>query len=154
MRTSDRRKVRQKAHQLFRKAVSIQHDLLTVHRVPHNQLVPGTVVWAHIPYQEIDTEKLRPALVVGFDGSRVTLRPITSAESRRRLDGYIELEHPAAAGLDRPCAVSLRRTVELDPIELVSRAGELSLFDFLAVEIGTVLLPVLNPRFRGPEPGT
>ena len=39
-------------------------SLSRVQRIPRAQLIPGTVVWAHVPYDDGTGEKLRPAVVV------------------------------------------------------------------------------------------
>ena len=49
--------------------------MTTVKQVALTRLVPGAVVWAHIPFEECDQEKTRPAVVVDKSGRDVILRP-------------------------------------------------------------------------------
>ena len=103
-------------------------DLRRVRPVPRTGLVPGTVVWARIPYSERPADsKARPAIVLAVRGRDVDLLPITSSskESVRRSDLYVALEAWAAAGLNRPCLVC-RKPVTVDIIDVTTLAGELA----------------------------
>ena len=82
--------------------------LATVQPVPRNQLRPGTVVWAHIPFAESDEEKTRPAIVRSISGRSVTVHPVTTSATRRRYPGrYVELTGLTGTGLhDRPASAS------------------------------------------------
>lgn len=98
--------------------------LVRIEPVPRRSLVPGAVVWAHIPFTAESQWKTRPAVVVAVEGREVTLLPITgSPAGRRRLDA-VELRHWESAGLTRPCAV-LQRRVTLDRMDIVDLAGHL-----------------------------
>lgn len=100
-------------------------QLSTVRPVARGQLRPGTVVWAHIPYAEIDAEKTRPAVIQSVKGRDVTLFPASSASSRHRFPAaYVELRDLHIAGLPRPTGVR-RRQVTVDLIEIVDIAGTL-----------------------------
>lgn len=94
--------------------------------VPLTRLLPGTVVWAHIPFADGTGEKSRPAVVIGTDSRDITLLPGTT--SIRRLDlrgGYLEITDLDTAGLTRPTGVS-RRPVIVDKIEIIMICGELA----------------------------
>lgn len=101
-------------------------NLASVRRIPKTQLVPGAVVWAHVPYEEDDGEKTRPAVVKGLRGRDLTLLPGTTSQSRNRFPGlYVEVEDLASAGLSR--ATAIRTTpVTVDIIDVINIAGELS----------------------------
>jgi hypothetical protein len=101
-------------------------NLSAVRPVAKTQLRPGVVVWAHIPFVEVDTEKTRPAIVKATVGRQVTLLPATSAASRHRFPSqYVELRELRPAGLSRPTGVQ-RREVTIDLIEIVDIVGTLS----------------------------
>jgi hypothetical protein len=106
-------------------AVDQTPQLSTVRRIPRGQLRPGTVVWAHIPFAEVDAEKTRPAVVESVTGRDVTLLPASSASSRHRFPAeYVELRDVHTAGLRRPTGIR-RRRVTVDLIEIVVIAGAL-----------------------------
>ena len=94
--------------------------------VPRTALVPGAVVWAHVPYDDGDGTawKTRPAVVVDAAGRDVTLFPLTSSLLGRRRPGVVEVTHWAEAGLSRPCVV-VRRAVILDRIDILNLVGHL-----------------------------
>jgi hypothetical protein len=120
--------------------------LTTVHPVARRLLLPGTVVFAHVPYAETDDEKGRPAVVKVTVGREVTILPGSSALSRRRFPAlYVELRDLDTAGLWRPTGVRLRE-VTVDRIEIVHILGRLSDFDM------TRLLPSPGDLF-GPGGG-
>jgi hypothetical protein len=100
--------------------------MATVRRVPRTQLVRGAVVWAHVPYEEDNGEKSRPAVVVELRGRDLTLLPATTSRSRHLFTGrYIEVHDLAAAGLSR--ATAIRTTpVTVDIIEVINIIGALS----------------------------
>ena len=100
--------------------------LLRMQPVPRKALVPGAVVWAHVPYDDGDGAawKTRPAVVVDASGREVTLFPLTSSLLGRRRPGVIEVRHWAEAGLTRPCSV-VRRAVTLDRIDILNLVGHL-----------------------------
>jgi hypothetical protein len=96
-------------------------------------LVPGAVVWAHVPFAEIDEFKTRPAVVVEIVGREVTILPATSSSSRSGYPTeYVELRDLNAAGLNRPTGVRLRETT-VDIIEIVDVVGRLSDIDRKAI---------------------
>ena len=105
--------------------------LVRVDPVPRRALVPGAVVWAHIPFNGSAAPrsgssewKTRPAVVIAANGREVTLLPITGSLAGRARFDAVELRHWDVAGLTRPCAV-LRRPVTLDRIDIVDLAGHL-----------------------------
>ncbi len=109
--------------------VEMGRPLTTVARVPKSSLSPGNVVWAHVPYDEGDREKTRPAVVASVEGRTISLLPITSASRRTAFaKRYAEIFDFAHAGLTRPCAVALK-IKEVDLIDIVAVAGRLSDID-------------------------
>ena len=101
-------------------------NLAVVKPVPANRLKLGSVVWAHVPFEDCDGHKTRPAVVVTTDRRSAVLLP--GSTSRRRLDlpqRYQELTDLASAGLARPTGIRLQPTV-VDRVDLVDLCGELS----------------------------
>jgi len=93
--------------------------------VPLSQLVPGKVVWVHVPFDDVDQSKTRPAIVVAERGREVELLPVTSSASRHcHPHEYVEVERPEAIGLDSKCAIG-RRPVVVERNELLQIVGEL-----------------------------
>jgi hypothetical protein len=116
-------------------------NLATVKRVPRNQLVSGTVVWAHVPYEDGTGEKLRPAVVVERCGRDVTILPATTSASRWRYpNNSVEVRDLAAAGLTKPTGIKMR-SVTVDIIEVLSIVGRLGEADRNSV-------PQLSPQGR------
>jgi len=101
-------------------------NLTAVRPVARNQLRPGTVIWAHIPYAEIDEEKTRPAIVQSVCGHSVTVHPATTSVARRRYPNrYVELIDLTGTGLRRATGVQVR-PLTIDTMEIVNIAGHLS----------------------------
>ncbi|HVM09184.1 MAG TPA: type II toxin-antitoxin system PemK/MazF family toxin [Acidimicrobiales bacterium] len=108
--------------------------LASVKPAPRNRLTFGAVIWAHIPFAEVDAEKTRPAVVVELDGSSVTVLPATSAASRLRFPNrHVEIDDLASAGLRRPTGIRLR-TVRIDLIEIIDVVGTLAAVDAARLE--------------------
>lgn len=108
-------------------------NLTVVRPVPANQLKLGAVVWAHVPYQDCDNYKTRPAVVIAADRRSVVLLPGSTSQRRLRLPGrYQELTDLASAGLSRPTGIRLQAAV-VDRLELVYLCGELSGHDLAAL---------------------
>lgn len=108
-------------------------DLATVRPVAKGRLLPGVVVWAHVPFAEVETEKTRPAVIKSVSGRNVTILPASSATSRHRFPArYAELRDPRDAGLSRPTGIR-RREVTVDLIEIISIIGILSDADMASV---------------------
>ena len=99
-----------------------------VRPVPLNQLHPGTVVWAHVPFADGSGEKSRPAVVRSTKGRNIELLPATT--SPRRLDhpAYRPIEDLEAAGLTRKSSVR-PEPVWVDRIELINITGHLGAGD-------------------------
>jgi hypothetical protein len=102
--------------------------------VPRNRLHPGTVVWVHIPFEDGEGYKIRPAVVLRCCGRDVVLLPCTTSVRRYQRPGYMEIKHWRAAGLSRPTGVR-RASLTVDYLEIVNIAGE------LADEDAAALLP-------------
>lgn len=105
--------------------------------VARARLAPGVVVWARVPFDDRDEDKIRPAVVIHVKGRRVTVRPLTSAESRVscRLE---EVEDLTSAGLQR--ASGFRRwSVVVDIADIVDVAGELGARDRTVAVDGAVV---------------
>jgi hypothetical protein len=100
--------------------------------VPRSSIVPGMVVWAHVPFEHTDSYKTRPAVVVGRQGRDVVLLPCTTSPRRHQRRGYIEIRHWQAAGLTRPTGVR-RACLTLDYLEIVGVVGSLAYEDAAAV---------------------
>ena len=144
MRTTDRRRIDHDLDRELRRSLAIERTLTSVRPVARRNLEPGVVVWAHVPFEDIDCWKLRPAVVISAHQRVVRLHPITGAISRLAHDGYLEIGDLAEAGLERACAINLRREVELDHIDIVSIAGRLSHTDRARLDIARVLVPLLT----------
>ena len=107
-------------------------NLTAVRPVPKARLQAGVVVWAHIPFADMDEDKTRPAVVKSLSDRSVVLLPVSSALSRYRFPArYTELTDPDVAGLHRPTGVQ-RRDVTVDLIELLQIVGALSQRDMSA----------------------
>jgi hypothetical protein len=103
-------------------------------------LVPGAVVWAHVPFEDGEGEKTRPAVVAQLSGRDVTLYPGTTSGSRiRHGHRYVEVRDLGAAGLNRPTGIK-RSFVVVDVIEVIDVVGDLSRAD-LADLMGETRLP-------------
>jgi hypothetical protein len=143
---TDRRRQRRREHDWLCRTRKKDHALLGAPKVPLKRLTPGTVVWAHVPYEHGDGEKLRPAVVVERQGRQVRIRRLSSSASRFRYDFYVDLEDLPSAGLDRPCGIDLRSTMVVDLIELVDISGALSDADFLRLQVSACLYDFLETR--------
>ncbi|MEZ5144863.1 MAG: hypothetical protein R2726_20460 [Acidimicrobiales bacterium] len=143
MRWTDRRLCRKREHQWLRDMRARDHALLDVWRVPR-RLEAGRVVWAHVPFVERSGEKLRPVVVADASGELLAVRRITSSVTRLRYDFYVEIEDLDAVGLDRPCGIEVRRTIDIARLDVVSSAGRLSPADDLRVEVGACLWSLAN----------
>lgn len=108
-------------------------DLSVVRPIAKTRLRPGVVVWAHVPFEDADGEKARPAVVRSVAGRDVTVLPGSSALSRYRFPGrYVELTDLDAAGLARPTGIR-RRAVTVDIVEIIDVVGALGRLDAAAV---------------------
>jgi len=106
----------------------VQFSLAAVPRlriIPRNRLHPGTVVWVHISFDEIEGYKIRPAVVLSRHGRDVVLLPCTTSVSRHQHPGYMEIKHWQAAGLPRPTGAQ-RASLTVDYLEIVNVAGDLA----------------------------
>ena len=107
--------------------------LTVVRPVAKTALTPGTVVWAHIPYEETDGYKLRPSVVTHVAGREVTVLPGTTSHTRHRHSwAYREVADLDAAGLRRATGIHLD-PITVDLMDIVHVAGVLGPQDHLAV---------------------
>jgi hypothetical protein len=107
--------------------------LALIQPVAKTALTPGTVVWAHIPFEETDGSKLRPAVVSHLSGRDVTVYPATTTDKRHRYHRqYRELGDLGSAGLRRATGVELA-AITIDVIDVVGVAGALGPDDRAAV---------------------
>lgn len=139
MQVKDRRRQRSREHDWLCHTRKKEHALLGAPGVPRRRLTPGTVVWAHVPFEHGEGEKLRPAVVVGCDGRGVRIRRLSSSATRLRFDFYLDVVDLDAAGLDRPCGIDLRSSTVVDLIEVVDIVGELSDADFVRLQVAACL---------------
>lgn len=144
MRTADRRRVKAQQHGWFREALARQRALTCVHRVADRNLEIGAVLWAHVPFEDIDGSKLRPVVVVDRVRNGVVVHPFTTSLRRLARRDHVEIDDLDTAGLDRPCGVNVARLVELARGEVVSRVGALSVGDFVRVQVTSALLPFVG----------
>ncbi len=101
--------------------------LACIEPVAKGQLNPGTVVWAHVPFRELDDEKTRPAVVHSVRGRTVHLLAGSSSLTRRRYpDLYAEVADLAEAGLRRPTGVRRSVLFTVDLADVLSIAGQLA----------------------------
>lgn len=102
---------RQKNEGRYTRAVGNTIDMREYGKVAMNQLWPGRVVFAHVPFREDSTKsKPRPAVVARVRGRDITVFPIYTASAPWRMEIY---RHA------RKCHVDLR-PVLLDKIDLIS----------------------------------
>jgi len=104
-----------------------------VRPVPLNQLHPGTVVWAHIPFADGTGEKARPAVVRSTNGREIELLPATTSTARFDAPGYSQIIDLDTAGLHRRTTVH-HRTVTVDRIEIINITGRVAAHD--AAQLG------------------
>lgn len=103
--------------------------LACIKAVPANQLRFGAVVWAHVPFNECDGHKTRPAVVVTADRHHVVVLPgFTGARRLRYPDRHHEITDLEGAGLARPTGLRLE-PVRLDRVDLLSICGVLAAED-------------------------
>ena len=114
-----------------------------VRPVPLNQLHPGTVVWAHIPFADGTGEKARPAVVRSTRGREIELLPATTSTARFNAPGYSQIIDLDTAGLHRRTTVH-HRTVTVDRIEIINITGRVAAHD--ADQLG---LPTNNLAWGG-----
>jgi len=114
--------------------------------VPRNRLHPGTVVWVHIPFEDVEGDKIRPAVVLRCHGRDIVLLPCTTSMRRHQRPGYVEIKHWQAAGLPRPTGVR-RTSLTVDYLEIVNIAGDLADED-----AATLLSTSACPRRLPPHP--
>lgn len=108
-------------------------NLASVKRVPRTQLVPGTVVWAHVPFEDGQGEKVRPAVVVERCGRDLVVFPGTTSASRWNHPSlYVEVRDLGAARLARPTGIRTR-SVTIDVMEVLDIVGQLGEADRSAV---------------------
>jgi hypothetical protein len=107
--------------------------LTVVRPVAKTALTPGSVVWAHIPYEENAGWKLRPVVVSHTFGRDVVVFPASTAETRFRYPwAYRELTDLAPAGLRAGTGVHLG-PITIDWMDIVSVVGLLGRDDRAAV---------------------
>lgn len=131
---SGRRGSRKNRPRRWEQAPARVPNLTLVRPVPANQLTLGAVVWAHVPYQDCDSYKTRPAVVIATDRHSVVLLPGSTSQRRLRLpERYEELIDLASAGLSRPTGIRLQAAV-VDRLDLVHLCGGLSDDDLQALK--------------------
>ncbi len=101
--------------------------------VAKSRLGPGVVVWARVPFVDIDGWKTRPAVVKTVQGRLVSLAPGSSSASRWRFPNeFVEVTNLANSGLRRPTGFR-RRDVTVDIAEVVDIVGNLADPDLVAL---------------------
>ena len=101
--------------------------------VAKSRLGPGVVVWARVPFVDIDGWKTRPAVVKTVQGRLVSLAPGSSSASRWRFPNeFIEVTNLADSGLRRPTGFR-RRDVTVDIVDVVDIVGNLADTDLAAL---------------------
>jgi hypothetical protein len=124
--------------------------LACVEPVAKRRLHPGAVVWAHVPFRELDLDKTRPAVIQSARGRVVTVFAGSSALTRRRFpDLYVELSDLSAAGLRRPTGVRRSVLFTIDLSDVLSITGELAAEDLDAVFAPLPRIRQLSPRLPG-----
>ncbi|MCU0268206.1 MAG: hypothetical protein MUF83_06105 [Acidimicrobiales bacterium] len=139
---------RASSERFLRRSLAVDHVLRGAPAVPLRRTTRGVVVWAHIPFEDTDEWKLRPALVAAVEGMTLRLHPISGALSRLGRPGYLEILDLDAVGLERPCAVNLARLVEVERIDTLSVSGTLSVQDTLRFEVAAGLQPFASLPVR------
>lgn len=115
-----------------RQGETLNQSLRALQAPSLEQLQPGTVVLAQIPYADGTGWKTRPAVVISAETDRVQVLPATTV--RRDQYSCVQLHEWADAGLTRPTYVQ-ERSVEVErKTEITSVRGRLSDRDWLAVE--------------------
>ena len=101
-------------------------SLTQVKPVALGALNPGVVVYAHVPFDQGDGEKSRPAVVVGRRGRDILLKSITSSGRAQNYPGlYDPIRDLEPAGLDR-LSWARKSPVTVDRIEIIEIIGHLS----------------------------
>ncbi|MDA8045209.1 MAG: hypothetical protein M0Z30_08245 [Actinomycetota bacterium] len=125
--------------------------LSCVEPVAKRRLRTGAVVWAHVPFRELDDDKTRPAVVQETRGRVVTVLAGSSSLTRRRYpDLYVELSDLAAAGLRRPTGVRRAVLFAVDLSDVLSITGELGAQDMASVFERLPRATRISPRIPGP----
>lgn len=135
----NRKRTGAKALTAHRKVVPMS----VVRPVPLNRLLPGTVVWAHVPFADGTGEKARPAIVRSTNGREIELLPATTSAARFGAHGYCQILDLDSAGLDRRSTVRCE-AVTVDRIEIISITGHLAAHD--AARLG---LPSADQAWEG-----
>lgn len=94
------------------------------------QVLPGSVVWAHVPFTDRASWKTRPAVVLSVSEGSVTLLPGYSSPSRWRFAAqYLELRDLDGTGLLRPTGLR-RKPVTVEITEVGALAGRVGAHDW------------------------
>jgi mRNA-degrading endonuclease toxin of MazEF toxin-antitoxin module len=115
----------------------------------------GEVWWTYFPFEDIDTFKHRPAIIIDEDTLAILAIKVTSKEKSNPF--YIEIEDWKSAGLKVKSWAQIDRLVKLDEWRIDKKIGELSEKDLtkflqLIMEINTKkrhefsLLAIINPE--------
>jgi hypothetical protein len=113
--------------------------------VARNRLLPGAVVWAHVPFADGVRWKTRPAVVLAVDHRQVRLVPGYSSPSRWRFAWqYLELTELEGTGLLRPTGFR-RRPIEVDQLEITGIAGRLRAHDWGRIRSLVESAPTTGP---------
>ena len=92
-------------------------DMSNYGNVPLNQVLPGRVVYAHVPFHDDPTNsQMRPVVVVEKSGRNVTVCPLYSRESPLRVE---TIRHGRRCYVDlRAIVIDRYNLVNIDPIDL------------------------------------
>ena len=96
-------------------------------------LVPGSVVFATIPFENGEADKERPAIVIEAKRREALVVPCTSKVDKAALHGGVPIEHLQEAGLARPTAAIVRRVLTVPRQEIHEKCGELASDDWARV---------------------
>lgn len=103
-----------------------QTDSKSTKPVALSRLVPGTVVYARIPYRDGTGEKVRPAVVIRKEGQKIFVTTTSSG-----LRGPEIIEH-AGTGLSRRSHLRLD-LVEVARVDVLDIIGEVSSDDWARI---------------------
>lgn len=91
----------------------------------------GEVWWTHFPFDEVDDEKHRPAIIIDDDTIAILAMYVTSQEKSNPFS--IEIADWKDAGLSAPSWARIDRIVKISEWRLNSKIGELSQNDLIKI---------------------
>lgn len=112
-------------HRKSRRDIAYRQDRKSLKPVAMKKLVPGAIVDAWVPFEDVEDYKRRPAAVISATKFDVEVFPLTTSIGHRRLKSPIYiLEHWEESGLSRPTGM-LQRRVKIPRSSVMTASGHL-----------------------------